>query len=231
MPAIAIVGPDGAGKTTITRALERSGRLPFRYLYMGINTGSSNVALPTSRLRERFRSSAGGGAVGTRRSGALRSAWAVGRLVNRIAEEWYRQVLSWSLQARGYVVLYDRHFLFDFAPGIAAAGSDGAAKRIHRWCLVHLYPRPDLVFYLDAPGEVLFARKGESTPEELERRRQAYLREGRSFPNFVRIDATRPLDATYAEIAHRISEYVDRRGDQAAWISLTAATEEGRPDD
>ena len=50
MTVIAIIGADGAGKSTVARALEAS--LPFRtkYIYMGSNIESSNIALPTSRL-------------------------------------------------------------------------------------------------------------------------------------------------------------------------------------
>ena len=54
MPAIALIGPDGAGKTLIPRVLELSHLLPFKYLYMDINIGASNFALPTSRLVGRW---------------------------------------------------------------------------------------------------------------------------------------------------------------------------------
>ena len=52
MASIALIGPDGAGKTTVTRFLEASSLLPFKYLYMGINLEASNVALPTFRFIE-----------------------------------------------------------------------------------------------------------------------------------------------------------------------------------
>lgn len=203
MFSVALIGPDGAGKTTLTRALAASGLLPFRYLYMGVNIEASRIALPTSRLAERLKRRPGG-----RGRGRLR---ALARLGNRLAEEWFRQLVSWSLQLRGFVVLYDRHFVFDFAPEIAAGPGESLDRRVHRWCLAHLYPRPDLVIFLDAPGAVLFARKGESTEEELERRRQAFLRQGERIPNFVRVDATRPLEVVYAEIADRVLEFHRRR--------------------
>jgi thymidylate kinase len=125
-------------------------------------------------------------------------------------EEWYRQMVSWSCQARGEVVLYDRHFLFDFAPEILAGQPSTWEKRVHSWSLERLYPRPDLVIFLDAPGALLHARKGESTPEELERRRQAFLQIGQRFPCFERIDATRPLREVYDEILARVLSLCDR---------------------
>ena len=54
MPAIALIGPHGAGKTMIPRVPELSHLPPFKYLYMGINIEASNFALSTSRLIGRW---------------------------------------------------------------------------------------------------------------------------------------------------------------------------------
>src|SRR5690606_34602142 len=70
MASVALIGPDGAGKTTLTRMLEQSDVLPFRYLYMGIDIPASSLALPTSRLIERLKQrgpAAGGGTAATSR--------------------------------------------------------------------------------------------------------------------------------------------------------------------
>lgn len=210
MPSIALIGPDGAGKTTLTRMLERSGLAPYKYLYMGIDIPASNVALPTSRLIERLRSRTGAGGAGSnpdaphgwirRGRRAIRSA---ARLGNRLAEEWFRQLLSWYYQRRGFTVLCDRHFVFDFSREIAGPAAESLDRRLHRWSL-HLYPRPDLVIFLDAPGELLFARKGESSVAELERRRQGFLRVGANVPNFVRVDAARPLEDVFADVVQHV---------------------------
>src|SRR6266571_1664289 len=50
MFTVALIGPDGAGKTTIGRRLEQTLPLPVRYVYMGINYEASNHVLPTTRL-------------------------------------------------------------------------------------------------------------------------------------------------------------------------------------
>jgi thymidylate kinase len=213
MASITLIGPDGAGKTTVTQRLAASGLLPFKYLYMGVNIAASNAALPTSRLAERLRGRAAREGRGPQaappraRSGAYRRARAAARLANRLADEWFRQAISWYHQSRGYVVLYDRHFVFDYAPEITAGMPDSLERRLHRWFLTYLYPSPDLVIFLDAPGQVLFARKGESSVAELERRRQAFLQQGKRLPNFVRVDATQPLDEVYREVAAQILRF------------------------
>jgi thymidylate kinase len=219
MAAVTLIGPDGAGKTTITRRLEASGVVPCKYLYMGVAISSSNTALFTSRLAELVkrrgrRAEEEGGSADAAAAGPTRRRLprvrAALRLANRLADAWFRQGISWYYQLRGLVVLYDRHFVFDFAPEITEGTPDTAERRVHRWCMTYLYPRPDLVIFLDAPGEVLFARKGESTVAELERRRQAFLRQGARLRNFVRVDATRPLEAVYAEVVEHVVRFHGR---------------------
>lgn len=221
--SIALIGPDGAGKTTIARLLPE--RLPMRttYLYMGVAAESSNRLLPTTRVIEAIKArrkaaraaSAAGPATMTpvpsrrrRRGGPLKTAVkAVGaglRLGNRVAEEWYRQGLAWSHQARGEVVLFDRHFYIDYhAADIAGAPTSGR-RRIHGWMLGHVYPRPDLVVYLDAPAEVLLARKGEGTLESIARRQADYRSLADEVEHFAVVDANRPLEAVIGDVVAQI---------------------------
>jgi thymidylate kinase len=191
---------------------------------MGINMDASNVALPTSRLIAYLKRRKGytpnrsqppqTGAPHQqyRHHKPARALWAAASLTHRLAEEWYRQLFSWFCQMRGYVVLYDRHFLFDFAIAVDDESHESRTRWLHRWCVRHAYPQPNLVIYLDAPAEVLFARKGEWGLEALERRRQAFLQLGKQTPNFVRVDATQPLDEVYAEVTHHILEFMRNRG-------------------
>jgi thymidylate kinase len=219
MFSVALIGPDGAGKTTIARMLEEQFPLSLKYIYMGVNTTASNFALPTSRLVEYLRWRKNGKPAsppvedqfvrqsknGSRSVGTM--LWAAGRLVNHLAEEWYRQLWSWGYQWSGYIALYDRHYLFDFSLSDADPDQQGFDSRLHRWFLTNLYPRPDLVIYLDAPAEVLFARKGEKGIEDLERRRQGFARQMRQSPNCFVVDGTQPLSKVYSDVAAHIVEF------------------------
>ncbi len=57
---------------------------------------------------------------------------------------------------------------------------------------------------LDAPGDVLYRRKGEKSPEALEARRQAFLRQGEELEDFVVVDATRSREDVYAEVLRHV---------------------------
>jgi thymidylate kinase len=81
------------------------------------------------------------------------------------------------------------------------------SARVHGFLLRRLYPRPDLVVYLDAPGEVLFQRKGEASPDWLEARRRQYLELREAVPHFVTVDAARPVEQVTHEVARIITRF------------------------
>ena len=228
MTTVALIGPDGAGKTTVARQLPTLLPMRVRYLYMGVSADSSNVMLPTTRIARRVKRALGappdtagppshdptrsrrrslrGRAVGSVRAGL--------RLANRTAEEWYRQALAWRWQRDGSLVLFDRHFFIDYhAYDVAGDHDRSLSQRLHGLMVARM-PRPDLVVYLDAPAEVLLARKGEGSIEALEMRRAEYRAIAPLVPRFVEVDATRPADVVARDVADRILE-VAGSGDAA----------------
>jgi thymidylate kinase len=206
MVTVALIGADGAGKTTLARSLEATGELPVKYLYMGVNGEASNHMLPTTRaLRALKRVLGRGGDEGgppdpervlARRRKGLRGALAelksAARLANQLCEEWYRVALARRYERRGYLVLFDRHFFADYwAHDVAAHRELSLARRLHGRLLARL-PRPDCTIVLDAPPEVLYARKPEGTLERLARRRQEYLDLHAQLERCSVVDASRP---------------------------------------
>jgi thymidylate kinase len=68
-----------------------------------------------------------------------------------------------------------------------------------------LMPKPNLWILLDAPPEVLQARKQEVPPEETARQRHAYLAFVRSQKNHVVVDASQPLNGVIADAERAIA--------------------------
>jgi thymidylate kinase len=222
MFTVALIGPDGAGKSTIGRKLEQDFPLPAKYIYMGVNLESSNLLFPTTRLFLEAKRARGRRPditvprhlyqAGSRSSLLKRSATSLRaglRLASLIIEEWFRQLIVWYYEFRGYLVILDRHFYFDYyVHDIANKNPERPfISRIHGFMLRKLYPKPDFVIFLDAPAEVLFARKPEGTLEARERRRQEYvgLREGAK--NYVVVDVSRPEEEVLREISEQIMKF------------------------
>lgn len=225
MFTIALIGADGAGKTSVGRRVVESFPLPIKYLYMGINLECSRFVLPTTRLVLEWKRATRRRPVMTgppdptrvrvapkgwpRR--ALASVKSQLRIANLVAEEWFRQIVAWFHRSRGYIVLCDRHFYLDYGAydlGNRRGKPGGSlAARLHLLMLSRLYPRPDLVIYLDAPAEVLFDRKREGTIELLEHRRREYLGLRDRLPHFEVIDCTQPQDDVARDVCRRILSF------------------------
>jgi thymidylate kinase len=172
--SVALLGPDGAGKTTLATAIEADFGLPVQRVYMGM-WGQRDPGF------------------GQRIPGLA--------ILARPLVVWRKAAAAQIHRARGHVVIFDRYTYDAMLP---PTGRHTGLKRVYFWVLAHTAPAPDLVFVLDAPGTTLFARKGESDPASLERDRVAFRSlEGR-IRGLQIIDGTRPMETVRADIVERI---------------------------
>jgi thymidylate kinase len=179
--SIAVLGPDGAGKSTVAAGIQTSFFFPVRAVYMGL--GDDRIA-PIARIRVPGRA-----------------------LVLALTLLW-RYATAQYHQARGRLVIFDR---YSYDALHTASGAVTRRARLGAWLLAHSCPMPDLVLVLDVPGEVMYRRKGERNPASLEAERQRLLALGHRVRRLQIVDATRSQDAVRSDVVGRIwSLYASR---------------------
>jgi thymidylate kinase len=147
------MGPDGSGKSTIARLVARSSCTPARVVYMGL----SEHRLPRpARLR----------APGLRETFLLAALWT-------------HYLAARLFQAQGGLVLFDRYTYDALLPPPQHLTT---WQHMTRWLRAHSCPAPDMVVLLDVPGQVMYRRKGEHTPQHLEGERSDFLALARRLP-------------------------------------------------
>jgi thymidylate kinase len=183
---VAILAPDGAGKSTLVSALQETFYFPVQTIYMGLYQKRSQQPEQKSLV-------AGAG------------------FISRLQRQWLRYLSAQYHQVRRRLVIYDRYTYDVLLP---SRYDSTWRKRWRRWLLVKTCPAPDLVVFLDAPGELLYARKGEHTPESLERQRQGYLALRSFLPQMAVVNAARSPEEIRREVTGLIWQgYLDRQAD------------------
>jgi thymidylate kinase len=223
--SVALVGPDGAGKTTIAKRVAAILPLPARYLYMGDNPASANRSLFTTRLWAALKHSMGRfdetGPPAAPRSSfhgvspvrrAALEVRAILRLLPQLGEECYRAAVGRTWERHGLVVIRDRDFFVDYYAHDIAGGAAGrtVGRSLHGSLLMALYPRPDLVICLEAPPELLLERKGEGSVEALARRAADYRAVAPQVKRFVAVDVSKSADEGVDEVSNLIVGFAGR---------------------
>jgi len=178
---VALLGPDGAGKSTLAAGIESMFYFPVRRVYMGL--------WPTSEAPR----------------GPAQAAFQIAR---RPFTVWWRYVTALRHRAMGRLVVFDR-YVYDAR--LPPRGSLTWLKRPYFQMLSWSCPAPNLVVLLDAPGQVMHARSGEYDPAHLEDERNHYARLAERIPHVVRVDAARPPDVVLADVVGHIWRRYRRR--------------------
>ena len=169
-PSLALLGPNGVGKSTAAAQLQLSVPFDVRIVYMGMWKASER---PRAR------------------------PWTLVEIAFRPLRIWWRYLRAQYHQLRGRVVVFDRYVYDALLPTAAPLWF---AKRVYFFLLAHLIPGPRAAVFLDVPGRVAYGRKPEATPDDLESERLLYAELARrSFPVQL-IDAGADADTVRAEI-------------------------------
>jgi thymidylate kinase len=182
--AIALVGPDGAGKSSLARALSQDPEIRAQTIYLGTNPHGGAGRLEPSRLG----------------LSAAEPRTKNGRgLPTRLVRQWRGSVAGWFLKHRGRFVVYDRH------PWEGKLAPDrGILARARRAILTFLCPRPDLFVVLEVPPEALHARAPEHSRRRAEDHAARYRRLAQIVPGAVIVDASAPLDETRVRLTRLV---------------------------
>jgi thymidylate kinase len=219
-PVVAFLGPDGAGKGLVIAALRERVPVAVTTGYLGVGPGRprsrpASVQAVHTGPRPDAAGPAGPPPGGSRDEPTVPVVPQLRlREIAFLGRKWLRTlptfVRAYRSAWRGHVVLLDRHPLDALA--VRPRRSRWGA-RWERLLAVHLTPHPDAVVVLDAPGAVLFARKGEHSPGLLETWRQGYLDlERADLDTDVHVvDATRPPEAVVAEVSRLVWRQLARR--------------------
>ena len=133
---------------------------------------------------------------------------------------------------RSTLLLFDRYaYDLEADPKRFRYGGPMSLARLVR----RLAPQPDIVILLDAPPDVLQARKSELPPDELPRIARAYRTIVAGVPNAHVVDAAQPCDGVVAAAEGIIIGYLAQRfqdrhgGTHAARASRSFSSSERTP--
>ena len=186
---VVILGPDGSGKSSVIESLVNTSGKYFRdvdsyHLFPTRKSGGPDTA--ASPVTEPH---------GLAARGLLESVLKLGYYLVLYIGGYWLNIRSRS--RAGGLIVFDRYYqdlLVD--PLRYRYGGPMWLARL----FANLIPRPDLWILLDAPAEVLQARKQEVPFEESARQREAYLKLVGAMKNGVVVDASRNLDEVVGDV-------------------------------
>jgi thymidylate kinase len=196
---IAIMGPDGAGKSAVIEALRKQ----FKFAYDKVKC----FHLRPKMLRHgKETNEVVTDPHGKPPRGMLLS---IAKMFYMIVDYWLGYLLKIApAMRRSQLIVFDR-YVYDLLVDSKRIRYGGPA-----WLLrltAKVVPRPNLVILLDAPAEVLWSRKQEVSFEEVKRQRDEYLAVTKRLLCGVVIDAGQPLPDVLRDVDNAVVKHYERR--------------------
>ncbi len=168
--SLALLGPNGVGKSTAAAGLQKSFPFESRVVYMGMWKGQLEPRVGGFKVTE---------------------------ILARPLRIWSYYLLAQYHQLQGRLVVFDRYVYDALLP---AKPPLVAVKRPYFWFLAHTLPSAGTVIVLDVPGQVAYGRKQENPADELESERRMYAQLTSRVRSLELVDATADADTVRAEI-------------------------------
>ena len=196
---IAIMGPDGAGKSAVIQAIRKQ----FALAYSKV---SCFHLRPKSLLRRNETNQPVTDPHGRPARGRILS---IAKVFFFIADYWFGYLGTFApAMMRSQLIVFDR-YMYDLLVDSKRVRYGGPA-----WLLrlaARVIPHPDLVILLDASPEVLWGRKQEVPFEEIGRQREEYLHVAQQLPFAKIVNAAQPLPDVIHDVNNAIVEHFERR--------------------
>ena len=190
IPWAAIVGVDGSGKSTVLRRLQQRGKeIPCKgievlhrrpkFVYQSQKSPDGEITHYSKPNHGKVKS--------ILKIAAMVLDWEVGY--------WTYVRRRW---AEGYFVTADRHSLLDMLADPHRYRYGGPPGYVN--LAIKLAPVPPMIFLLDAPLDILLARKQELSRTRLIHLRESYQEIFKNWPGCTMLDASRPVDDTVSDL-------------------------------
>lgn len=192
---IAIMGPDGSGKTTVIEQLKKDMGEAFRriqYFHLYPKPASLTVE-HTDPHAQKAR-------------GLIPSMMKLLYFVGLYNTGYLRYVIPMKIKST--MTIFDRYYddiLVD--PTRYRNGTPKWVVKLIRFFI----PQPDLWIILDAPTDVIQKRKAEVSAEETERQRQAYINLVKTKRNAILVNTDRDIKLISSDISKFMCEYLNKR--------------------
>jgi thymidylate kinase len=217
VPWIAILGSDGSGKSSLVNELvHRYSQCPYADV-RALHCRPRLIARPQNGepVTDPHGKSYRGPIASVLSLLFLAADWMVGY--------WTRLV---HLRSKGYVLAFDRMY-FDLVVD-PKRYRYGAGPRLAR-SLWWMFPKPDLVFFLDLTPDALWHRKQEVPLAELARQRQAYQALLRELPSGKVLDGSLALSVLADAVQCAVRAWMlDRSAASLTGLHAPVTTDEGQ---
>lgn len=194
LPMIALIGVDGSGKSTVLSSVSKTFKHELvREVYILNRSSQKNVGGKPIRNYEKPPRS---------------QLFSIAKLCYRAVLWTIRYYFKFFRMKHAGVLILCDHFSFLGIMLDPLKSRYGGPNSLARWIL-SVVPQPDVYIFLDAPIDVVYGRKQETTFDEMDqliKRNRAYMS---SISNGYIVDAANPVEHVTNDVIQKIIQIIE----------------------